>query len=144
MLVNELLSLVKEGKKPVVKFKENIEELVSDCAYPQMMAKFTGATIDERTDFLILVKFDLRGFESYNKSILPNDWVVIRGNQTLNWFDSDFYPKDGMMEFFLPKDDEIPFDFVGENVLLKEYAKSKTKMTYLEWLEEQVLNLRVR
>lgn len=111
-----------------------------------MMGKIIGASIEYNEIKFLL---DLNPFESYNRSVARHDWRDDEGNSVLSWFDTSFYPKNGIAAIYLPisEETEIAFDFIEEDSLLNEYAKNTkdTKdISYVEWLENEVKQLRIK
>ncbi|WP_442636560.1 hypothetical protein [Rossellomorea marisflavi] len=141
MLVKDLYKIVRNGVKPVIEFNEGVYRWWEEAADPLMMAKVLDVEYDENELRLLL---DLKEFESYNRSVARFDWKDENGEAKLSWFDTIFYPKDGKAEFYMPSDLEVSEVFkIKENSdLFGDYLKSKTNSSYVEWLEEQVLNYR--
>ncbi|WCK57134.1 hypothetical protein PP175_28510 (plasmid) [Aneurinibacillus sp. Ricciae_BoGa-3] len=138
----ELLKLVGTGKKPIVQFDEGLEKLDLESADPQMMARIIGANIDTNIEGCIFVKLDFNDFEAHNKSVAKAVWWDKDHNPTLTWFESGAYPKDGIENWYLPLEEELPLHFVEEHNLLNKYVKEQSPYSYVEWLEQQLLRLR--
>ncbi|CDH95480.1 hypothetical protein CHR37_05405 [Bacillus velezensis] len=137
----KLYELVLEGKKPIIKFNDNVYEWIEESVDPMMMGKIVGASIEhDEIKFLL----DLNPFEAYNRSVARHDWRDDEGNCVLTWFDTSFYPKNGIEAIYLPINErtEIAFDFTEEDSLLNEYAKVPPEISYVEWLENEVKQLR--
>lgn len=108
-----------------------------------MIAKIVGASqeYEEEVRFLI----DLNDYEAYNRSVATHNWRNSEGECVLTWFDTRYYPEDGIDAIYLPIDEntDIVFDFVDESSLLNEYIeKQNIDISYIEWLEKEILNLR--
>ncbi|CAI8768527.1 hypothetical protein CHCC14809_2318 [Bacillus licheniformis] len=137
----KLYELVSEGKKPIIKFNDNVYEWIEESVDPMMMGKIIGASIEYNEIKFLL---DLNPFESYNRSVARHDWRDDEGHSVLSWFDTSFYPKNGIAAIYLPisEETEIAFDFIEEDSLLNEYAKVPQEISYVEWLENEVKQLR--
>ncbi|MEA1004969.1 hypothetical protein U6X16_04550 [Bacillus velezensis] len=139
----KLYELVLQGKKPIIKFNDNVYEWIEESVDPMIMGKIIGVSIEyDEIKFLL----DLNPFESYNRSVARHDWRDDEGNNVLSWFETSFYPKNGIVAIYLPIDEktEIAFDFIEQDSLLNEYAKNTQDMSYVEWLENEVKQLRIK
>lgn len=47
------------------------------------------------------VWFDLSAFETHNKAVAKHDWRDAEGQPGLTWFETDAYPKDGRVDFYV-------------------------------------------
>lgn len=144
MNMNKLYELVLEGKKPIIKFNNNVHEWIEDSVDPMMIGKIAGASIDHEDSIRFLI--DLNPFEEYNRSVAHHDWRDKEGNCVLTWFDTSFYPKDGIESIYLPiyEETENVFDFIEEGSLLNEYAKTSQEISFVTWLENEVKQLRTK
>lgn len=144
MKANELLSIIKQGERPIIKFNEGVYTWMEEAADPLMMAKIIDANIEDEDSVRFLL--DLNDFETHNRSVASHDWRDENGECRLTWFDTIFYPKDGKEVIYLPvnKDVEEAFNLVNDTSLLFEYMQSPTskETTYIEWLENEVHKLR--
>ncbi|MCY7900531.1 hypothetical protein [Bacillus inaquosorum] len=142
MKMIKLYELVSEGKKPIIKFNDNVYEWIEESVDTMMMGKIIGASIEYEDSVRFLI--DLNPFEAYNRSVARHDWRDDEGNCVLTWFDTSFYPKNGIEAIYLPINEktEIVFDFTEEDSLLNEYAKITQEISYVEWLENEVKQLR--
>lgn len=141
MKSKELYELVRQGKKPVIKFNKGVYDYCDDSFDPLMIGRITGVSIEFEDSYRFLV--DLNDYEAHNRSVALYDWKDKNGNPTLTWFDTVYYPKDGIEVMYLPGDYsfniEDVFDFVEENSLFQEFLNSKTNLTYVEWLEIELI-----
>lgn len=140
MKSNELFQLVRDGKHPIVKFTKDIYEYVEESVDPHMMGKIVQATQEYEDSYRFLL--DLNGFEEHNKSVASRDWRDSSGEPKLTWFETSFYPKDGIEAVYLPINIELPLEIIEDNSLLSEYLSSQSTFSYVEWLEEQIKILR--
>ncbi|WP_143261059.1 hypothetical protein [Bacillus paralicheniformis] len=140
----KLYELVLEGKKPIIKFNDNVYDWIEESVDAMMMGKIVGASIEYEDSVRFLI--DLNPFETYNRSVAHHDWRDEEGNCVLTWFDTPFYPKNGIEAIYLPINEktEIAFDLIEEGSLLNEYAKNSQEISYVEWLENEVKRLRIK
>ncbi|MGG1453429.1 hypothetical protein ABE325_21205 [Bacillus licheniformis] len=140
----KLYELVLEGKKPIIKFNDNVYDWIEESVDAMMMGKIVGASIEYEDSIRFLI--DLNHFEAYNRSVAHHDWKDDEGKSVLTWFDTPFYPKNGIEAIYLPINGitENVFDFIEEDSLLNEYAKNTQEISYVEWLENEVKHLRVK
>ena len=141
MKSNEFFQLVRSGKQPIVRFLDNIYHHAEESVDPRMVGKVIGATQEYEDSYRFLI--DLSGYEEYNKSVACRNWNDSNGEPKLTWFETSFYPKDGIEPVYLRLDIEIPMEIVEENSLLSEYVVSQSTLGYVEWLEEQINRLRL-
>lgn len=52
---------------------------------------------DDQTLYLI---FDISAYEDHNRSVASHNWIDEDGNPTLTWFDTQWYPKDGICKIY--------------------------------------------
>lgn len=133
--------MVKEGgKEPIVKFTEDICDFGDESFDPGMIGKIVGATKESENTYQFRV--DLNDYVEHNKSVASNDWIDGNGKPTLTWFETKFYPQDGIEVMYLPIDREAPVEFIEKNSLFNEFITSNSKMNYTQWLEQELINLR--
>lgn len=140
MLVKELYELVKQGARPIVKFNEDTHNFIEESLDPDMIGEITYA--DQEYDDSYRFRLDLNNYEAHNKSVAQRDWRDSEGNATLTWFDTIYYPEDGIEYVYLPLEAEAPLDILEGDSLLVEYVNEKSDKSYVRWLEEKVNNYR--
>lgn len=140
MKTEELYKIVKMGKNPIVEIQSNIEDFANESFDPMMMGKVVEVTQEFNDTYRFVI--DMNEFEEYNKTVARNDWT--KDGNKVTWFETSFYPKDGKEVLYLPigKDIEMPIKIVSDHSLLTEYVESKSAKNYIEWLEDQVSELR--
>lgn len=141
MYGRDLLKLINSGIQPIIEFTEEAEFVEYDVD-KDMQCKIVSCSEPDRHG-TILLKCDLNGFEEYNKTFAKCNWFDENRNPRLTWFESGYYPKDGIYKFYIDADYEITtFKIVEENKLYNEYKQSETDKTYVRWLESLVEELR--
>lgn len=135
MNYTKVIDLLNTGKPVIVMATENVYDFLEDSMDPGMISKIISVEIDDEE--LIEVKFDLNGFESHNKSVAKIDWHDENGNATKTWFDTSFYPKNGIETAWFVRDQPLPFELVVENKAFEDYLKTDMSKTYVQFLEEK-------
>ena len=107
-----------------MKWKQLQEQLESKAVYIQftkMIGVFDGDPDPGMKGKLVAIEdnaygekslhliFDLSGFETYNRSVATHDWLDDNGKPTLTWFDTEWYPSNGICDIYIPNtlDDNI-------------------------------------
>lgn len=138
MTGKELYKLTFQNK-PVVKFNKNIEEF--EIGFEQgMMARLVGWKIvgDDYEGI-----FDFTEFEEHNKAYEQPNYYDKNGIACLKWSETPYYPRDKQEEMFICADEEVVgFDIIEENKAFADYVNSKSKKTYVQWLEEMYMQTR--
>jgi hypothetical protein len=136
--VQELIKLLEAGVKPTIQFNKN-HSYDADPDMKGQIISFEEDDIDDEGSISYKFVVDISGYEDYNKSVARNIWVAdSNGEYTKTWFESGFYPKDGLYDIWAMNYQsciDAGFDFV-ENKLYLRYIESKTELSYLQWLEE--------
>ena len=131
----QIISLLNNGKKVIVKASENVYDSLEDSMDPGMISRIISVELDGEDS--IKVNFDLNGFEAHNKSVAKFDWHDENGNATKTWFETSFYPKNGIETSWFAKDQLLPFELVVENKAFGDYLKTDMSKTYIQFLEEK-------
>lgn len=146
MKSKELYELVRQGKEPVIKFNKGVYGYCDDSFDPLMVGKIIDVSIEFEDSYRFLV--DMNDYEAYNRSVAPMEWKDKNGEATLTWFDTKYYPEDGIEAMYLPSSDIFDtkevFDFIEENTLFQEYVDSKSDISYVEWLESELIKYKLR
>ena len=135
MNYTQIVSLLNTGKSVIVKATEDVYEWLEDSMDPGMMSKIISIEFDDKD--LIKVKFDLNGFEAHNKAVAKLDWNDENGNATKTWFETTFYPKNGIETAWFAENQPLPFELVVENKAFEDYLKTDMSKTYVQFLEEK-------
>lgn len=146
MKISELYQLVQQGKKPVVVFGDKLSDHFDESVEPGMMGRIISVSDEYKDENVSSFNIDVESFRKHNESIAKPDWYDKDNNPTKTWFETNFYPKDGIETINL--DDALHVDglleITKEDSLLSEYAADETNATvsYVEWLENQIQSLR--
>lgn len=138
MLMKDFHELCKSGAKPLIKMRDNIHDYLEESMDPGMIGQVIDVSIAYEDSYRVLI--DLNEYEDHNKSVAIYDWKDDNGELTKSWFDTSYYPKDGIEQLYFPLNIETPFEILDENSLFLEYLGSKG-MNYVEWLENYILTL---
>lgn len=151
--MTRLLELLENGIQPVIRWVDcgvSIHEM--DCYDIGMVCKVIGITetdfddTEEVTVYGVLTEFT--GFEELNKSIAQPRWYDSYGQPTLKWHETKSYPKNGkeMVYMQISHSDKQSssgdmFEFVAplSQELFEEYLADATEMSYVSWLEAQII-----
>lgn len=142
MKTKELIDILKQGVKPVVKFTEGIHEIES--ADPNMMGRVVGykdIDIWERGSETVTFIIDFSEFVEYNKNFAERSWRDDNGSPTLTWFESKFYPKDhkeDIVEMLIEnfKDSKLEmFEVVETSKHFEDFLAQKEETDYIKYLE---------
>lgn len=124
-------------KQPTVTFAQDIREYSTGLETGMMASLIYVAEKQE----MIHIVCNLTNFEEYNKTFeLP----VYEGEdgKFVRWSESFCYPQNKIVEFFVEGKNELPFEVGQGSELYKEYVESNSDLTYVKWLESEVLKLR--
>lgn len=140
MTGNELLRLLKTGQLPVVEFTREIEDYES-CIDRGMRARITRAEL--YTCDTIKVSFSLNEFEAHNRTFEKANYYNKVGEPVLTAREAGYYPKDGIESIvFRVNEDFDAFHVVDANPLVVEHLNADTKLSYVEWLESELMKAR--
>lgn len=139
LIANDLYNSVKDVYKPVIKFNDNVYYYTEDSVDQKMIARIKTMCIEDQESYKVV--FDLNGYENHNKSVALVDWKDENGELTLTWFETKWYPNNGIITFYVGNNDECPFEIVEENSLFGEYVSLNLNISYIEWLESKVIKL---
>jgi len=140
MNTNNLFELVKSGVKPIVKFTKDIHNYSEESVDPEMLGRIVAVNQEYEDSFRFMV--DLNDFKPHNQSVASTDWLDEEGKPTRTWFQTPYYPKDGIEPVYLSVNTEAPLSIIENDSLFGKYIASRLEVTYVKWLEEQVLSLR--
>lgn len=140
MKIKDFVKLCNSGINPVIKMNKNICDYAEDSFDPEMIGKVVDVKIEYEDSYCLLI--DMNGYEKHNKSVASYDWFDEEGIAKVTWFDTKYYPKDGVEPLYLPFDGDIPFEIINQNYLFSNYLKSGSDKTYVEFLENLVMELR--
>jgi hypothetical protein len=145
MKTKELVELVRQGVKPVIRVKDS-----SNIDGPDngMMGRIISVGIEDvwaigesTIEFVI----NFKEFEDVNKPLAKNDWYDDSGNPCLSWMETKNYENEvksfSIFEMFKEKgqDAELSIiEMVEENKWLTSYLETDRKMSYTEFLESRL------
>lgn len=147
MKTKELLKMLDEGYKPIIKFNDKSTDL--DGPNSGMLGKVISHydhEIIERGEETIWVEVDLSDYVEYNKNFAIANFYDDNGNPCLTWFESKYYPKNnvfdlclGLVESF--KDADVRyFDVIEVSKYFQEYQNQTKIKSYVEFLEKKLDN----
>lgn len=139
MKISNLISLLDSGAKPTVQF--NRGEWDPDAG---MKGEIVGYSIDDTEGDTVCycIKIDMTKYLEFNKSIATNKFGD-RGASNITWFQTSFYPKNNVFNFFVMSDltsSDHGFDVLenSNTGLYDKFLNEKPGMSYIQWLENNV------
>jgi hypothetical protein len=98
MKTKDLINMINNGEKPIIKFTNNI--IFFESADPEMMGKVISFDIhnDDYGNQLVVFKIDMFEFYEYNKNIAIHCWRDSSEEPLTTWMESKYYPKDHIEE----------------------------------------------
>jgi len=140
MTLNEFIeNYINNGLKPVVVFDTNdINDFIS-YIQKNMMGRIVDIIHDGDDVYKLFI--DLKEFEENNKLFDSPVWYDRNGEPSLTGIEAGMYPKDGIETLYLDGGFDVPFRVKDQNPLLDEYNDEKPDVTYIEWLENKVMEL---
>ena len=145
MKSKDLIKMIDNGVKPIVKFNENIYDIES--ADSGMMGRVIGYHDFDKWDNdteTVFFQIDMSEFVDYNKSVAKPNWNNIKGESCLIWHDTRYYPKnhiENICEMHIEGDEsgEIKnFDMVEDSKFFEEYVSKEMKTDYVKFLEDKL------
>jgi hypothetical protein len=133
MTGQQVLEMVQSGLHPVIRITDDRDIESMDEG---MMAVIKSAIITPDDPESVRLVFDLNDFEVHNRSVAKATWFDADHNPTLTWFESNFYPEDGLDTLWVDLISDVPFEIVNEKV--QRYLASGSTLSYVEWLEQQI------
>jgi hypothetical protein len=89
-----------------------------------MMGRIVSVSDEYKDENVSIFNIDVESFRKHNESIAKPDWYDKDNKPTKTWFETSFYPKDGIETINL--DDALHIDGLlelsKEDSLLNEYA----------------------
>lgn len=139
----EILNLLEKGVHPIVRFNEVVEDLELQFDRNQM-GRIVNAFKNKYGEIEIAISE--KEYGEYNKSIEQANWPSLKdfnASPTLRY--SDEHTRKEIETLCYCENDEIhEFSIVEDcyQELLDEYLASKSDLSYLDWLQEKILELR--
>ena len=133
MQVKDIVALLKEGKKPMVKLTDRIRDDGFGCA--GMIARVLSWREDIDADGTIWFDFDYNEQRAHNLALDEPTWYVKEGKLGSAIEAGQFDDPNNLHEevCFIPTDD-VAVE-LADSPILAEYIKSGAKVSYVEWLE---------
>lgn len=124
-------------KQPTITFTQDIREYTTGL---EMGMKASLKRVSEKQEMIHIV-CDLTDFEAHN---ITFELPVFEGEEGkfVRWSESFYYPENKLVEFLVEAKNELPFEVGEGNELYKEYVESKSDLSYVKWLESELLKLR--
>lgn len=134
--IPELLEAVRNGQRPVVTFRKEIENK-EGYAELGMRARVVGAK--EKVDVVSLT-FDFSDFEEHNKTLESTNYYDKSGNPTLTAREAGYYKPQESYYFDTSESPADFFDYESESrtALYKRFKASGATCSYVSWLEDLV------
>lgn len=97
-----LKKMLDDGQRITVKCTSKIEELdIDECPDTDMMATIIHIGPDPDDKDSICCVLNVSGYENHNKTVAKHNWMDEHGQPTLTWFDTKWYPKDGICTIYV-------------------------------------------
>ena len=144
MTGQELFDLIKKGIKPVIKFNKEIEDLDLQFDEGHFARIIDVKLLDDEVEIIVSEK----EYADYNKENEVPNWPSdnsVTGNVEYNLKYSDKHTRKEVISLYQMLTDEIYNFAIVESCyqeLLDEYLSTNRELSYVEWLQEKVLELR--
>jgi hypothetical protein len=145
MKTKELVELVRQGVKPVIRVKDSLN---IDGPDNGMLGRIISVGVEDvwdRGDSTIEIVIDFEEFEEVNKPLAKKNWYDSNGIPCLTWMESRSYEKEvksfGIFEMFEEKGEDAELsiiELVEENKWLTMYLETDKQMSYTEFLESRL------
>jgi hypothetical protein len=145
MKTKELVELVSEGVKPVIRVKDSSNIDGPDTG---MLGRIISVGVEDswgRGESTIEFVIDFKEFEEVNKPFARRHWYDSNGIPCLTWMESMVYEKEvksfSIFEMFEEKGEDAELsiiEMVEENKWLTNYLETDRKMSYTEFLESRL------
>jgi hypothetical protein len=145
MKTKELVELVTQGVKPVIRVKNGLDIDGPDTGMWGRIISIGIEDVWDRENSTIEFVIDFKEFEEINKPLAKKDWYNSEGVPCLTWMESRNYENEvksfGIFEMLREKqvDAELSIiEMVEENKWLTSYLETDRKMSYTEFLESRL------
>jgi hypothetical protein len=139
MKTAEIVKLLKDGKKPMVK----LTNILWDDSFGQkgMIARITSFT--EHQDDTTELMFEYNEQKAHNLSLQEHNWYVYKDGQDTGKlgtiFEAGSMKEDNIFEeIYFNDGDDVPVELADGSPILAEFLKSGSTLSYVEWLEKQL------
>lgn len=143
MIGKELREMVSSGIDVIVEFTEQVEDM--ECRFEKgMRAYVTGVSLADSSN-MVTVNFEEKEYREYNKGLEKSIWYNRQKNEyNLKWSEDEYNKNyEGKESLYEMENETIHNFFVVENEsskLFNQYLKENSDKTYVQWLEEKVIN----
>lgn len=136
--MHKLYEMILNGFRPTIEFNGDIMD--QDGADPGMRGVITG--ILNRHHEILEIMVDINPFMDHNKAIAKAEWYDKDEKPTLTWFQTSYYPKNGVWKFYVDPNEKYPIPFMvledKAKKLMEMYTAEKSSLTYVQWLESKI------
>ena len=132
MKTKEVVALLKEGKRPMVRLTECLWE--DSWGQQGMLARITSWKPDP--DDLTELTFDYNEKKAHNMAIQPLGWYLDTDGHTGTAFEAGKMDEKDIKETVVfGETDDVPVE-MADSPILAEYLKSGSTLPYVAWLEK--------
>lgn len=141
MKTKDIVALLKDGKKPMVKITGDLWDDSWGCA--GMLARivsFTDASAGD--DEMVEMEFDYNENKAHNLAVQPRGYYIYEGGcdtgKTGTIFEAGDMEESNIHESVIFEVEGVNADVpveLADSPILNEYLKSGSKLPYVEWLE---------
>lgn len=138
MKAKDILQAVKSGKQ----LKVRLTNFLWDDSWGEkgMVATITSAV--ERPHEGIEIVFNYNEEKDHNLSLQTANYFLREGGQGTAFEAGLMKIEDIHEDVWFEADQDVPVELIEGNSLFKEFKDSESKLTYVEWLEERLSDLR--
>lgn len=139
-----IVELLQQGKKPIVKLTNNLWD--DSWGEKGMIARIVSFKENhcDANEPMVSLMFDYNEHKDHNLALQSHTYFLNGGGQGTA-FEAGRMKEDNIHEsvYFMMEGNgsDVPVDMIT-SPLLDEFAKSKTSMTYVEWLENELTKTR--
>lgn len=138
MNYEDLKKLVGSGKRPLVCFTKKVE--MEDTQFEEgMLAEIVEISVDTTySKDICEITFSEKNYQEYNKNLEKSIWYNPK-NEKFDLKFSQVHKREIIASINDESEDIKSFVLKDGNMdIFKEYISSKTDLTYVEWLEENL------
>lgn len=149
MKTKDLVELIHQGAKPIIRFQDPRETVEYEPS-PGMFGRIKAVSpIDQVESGTSIVYFTVDFFEftEKNTSLAPREFYDDYGNRSKTWMETSFYEKSArnlnIYEMYTENSeyqDLEHIEILPEDTPFLEYVNSGSEMTYINWLEDKIMN----
>jgi len=133
----ELAEMMKAGLQPVIEFTAEAKEHDLEPE-PGMRCKVLSSYDCE--DGCATLRCSFAEYQRYNEPFATSDYFDSDHNPTLTWFETPYYPADGIYDIYVDMDDEyeLMFTVVEMSPVYQHYLDSNSNLSYVSWMEHEL------